>query len=345
MLRNYNNVVTRILISLVLGLPSYAVFALIRNFPFSQITTYAYVEYSLTATVAFFLIFEVQNLKSKKLNKYYNWETHPWKRLSIELVSSLMITILVVTACYSFLYLVIWDMSIFPPSIYLYVSLVFFVSLCFMAFVNAAPIITSWKSSLTKAETLEKEAVKAKLEALRTQLSPHFFFNNLSILNGLIDERPELAKDFIARLSEVFRYILKHKNDEVVPLQEELKFIEDYGFLLNTRFENKVEISIDGNTNSNQFIPPITLQQLIENAVKHNESSFKKPLSISVQVDNEKNVICVKNPLQEKKGTVPSTGIGLLNLKERFDVLTEREIEISNTDGEFQIKLPLLVKS
>lgn len=313
---------------------------MIRNFPFSQITFYAYLHYSLTATIAFFLIFELQNVKSSYLNKSASWEKAPWIRLMYELISSFFITTIVVVSCYSFLYLVLWEMPFFTPSVYLYICLVFFVSLCFSAFVNASPIIANWKNSILKAEKLEREAVNAKLEALRTQLSPHFFFNNLSILNGLVDKEPKMAKDFIVKLSEVFRYILRNKNNEIVPLSEELRFIEDYLFLLTSRFEHKIHFQLPANGKNKFWIPPVTLQQLIENAVKHNEISYNRPLNIDIAINDDH--LCVSNNSQKRKGVVESTGIGLKNLSERYEILADRAIQIDEGDGTYTVKLPLI---
>lgn len=339
-MHNYNNRKNRLLISFILGTPSYAVFALIRNFPFSNITYYAFLEYGLTASVAFFVIFELQQLQSKYLNVRVPWESQTRFRLAIELVSNLLITSVVTFLAYAFLYSVIWEMKLFLPSIFLYISLVYFVSLSFIAFVNVAPLIANWKASLVKAELLEKQTAEAKLEALRVQLSPHFFFNNLSILNGLVEQHPTRAKGFIAKLSDVFRYILAHKNDELVTLTEELKFIHDYVFLLKSRFEEKIMCEIDVLNDKDFLIPPVTLQQLIENAVKHNEASYNKPLAIQLFLEGE--YLVVTNTIQKIKMTVSSSGIGLENIKQRFALLTDREVLFSTENGLFTVKLPLL---
>lgn len=337
---HYNRRITRLAISMTMGLPSYWIFALIRNFPFSQITIYAFFNYGLTASVGFFLIFEAQQIKSNYLNKRLPWEKKALRRVSVELISSLIITAIVVTSCYAFLYLVIWEMPFFLPSVYLYLSLVYFISLCFVAFINAAPIMNGWKSSIIRAEQLEKETVEAKLQALRTQLSPHFFFNNLSILNGLVDKHPDVAKTFIARLSEVFRYILRHKNDEVVPLAEEVDFIRDYIFLIESRFEEKVLFEMDLGDMRNLWVPPVSLQQLLENAVKHNESSYKHPLRISIS--RRGDWLVVKNQIQPRKGHIESGGLGLETIQSRFESLTSRPPIIEKTDEYFQVSLPLL---
>lgn len=334
-----NNRRNRLIISTILGLPAYGVFALIRNFPFSQITLYAYTEYSLTAISAFFLLFEAQNINSKLLNRFITWQRDVTKRFVLEALISFLITVCIVYIFYSGLYKLVWDMDIFLPSLYLYISLVFFISMAFMAFVNIVPLIDEWKQSIIYAERLEKETANAKMEALTTQLSPHFFFNNLSILNGLITGKPVQAKKFVSKLSEVFRYILSHKNDEIVPLKKEIDFISDYNFLLERRFEKKfsVEIKIK---NFDYWIPPVTIQQLIENAIKHNEISDKKPLLVNIS--ENKGYLTVKNNKQLRSAKIRSTNIGLKNIKQRFALLTESEVVINECEEYYVVSLPLI---
>ncbi len=338
-MRNYNRRNIRLVISLILGLPSYAVFALIRGFPFEEITVYAFLNYGATAFIAFFLIFEIQHVKSTFLNRIIPWEDRSITRILVELGSSFFVTGVIVTGAYVFLYLVIWEMPLYAASIFLYICLVFFISLTFMAFVNAAPVISGWKKSILKTQQLERQTLEAKLEALRTQLSPHFFFNNLSILNGLIDLHPDRAKYFLAKLSDVFRYILRHRKDELVPLEEEIRFIEDYIFLIESRYEEKVifHLSVDADR---RWIPPVMLQQLVENAVKHNESSFEKPLHVRIETTEGK--LQVSNPIQPRKGVVDSSGIGLQVVRKRFESLTDEQVTISDDGINFRVELPLI---
>jgi LytS/YehU family sensor histidine kinase len=321
-------------------MPAYGVFALIRNFPFDQITLYAFLEYGLTASLSFTAIFEIQLYKSKWLNKILRWETKTLQRVFVELTSSLLITTFVVITAYATLYMIVWKSSLFLPSIYMYVIMVYFISLCFMAFVNAVPLIHEWKKTIIKSESLEKETAKARLEALRTQLSPHFFFNNLSILNGLIEQNTAEAKAFTSKLSDVFRYILAHKNDEIVPLKDEINFIEDYVFLLKTRYKEKFNVAISLQ-NPNFWIPPVTLQQLVENTIKHNEASFKKPLTVKITQSND--WLIVENPIQPKLTSTHSTQIGLANIAQRFEMLTDKKVIREKLNDTFTIKLPLLI--
>ena len=152
-----NTFLTRLLISFLLGAPSYLFFNLIRNYPLESITDYAYLQYSGMVTLAFILLFEGHHFKSSKLERSFPWKNNFRKRLLIEILVSLLYPIPIVVGFYSLLYLVIWNMGIFVPSIILYVGLVIFISFIFMVFVNINYIIEDWRSSIIKSENLEKE--------------------------------------------------------------------------------------------------------------------------------------------------------------------------------------------
>ncbi len=337
---HFNRRLVRLIISLVLGLPSYPIYALMRGFPFEQITGYAFTQYGITAALAFFGLFELQQLKAIKLDKILSWEGHLTKRLLIEIGTSLLITVAVVYTAYSTLYVIIWDMPVVLPSVILYVCLVFFISLCFMVFVNASKLFDQWRQSLVRIESLEKEAANARFAALRTQLSPHFFFNNLSILNGLIDGNSKEAKEFIHKFSQVFRYILQHENHEVVLLKEEIEFVKDYLYLLKSRFGDKLLYKIEVPETRDDYIPPVSIQVLLENAVKHNEMSIDAPLSIVVK-KTDKSVQVVNNK-KERKGKILSLKTGLEGLRQRFQILTEEPIKVQDTHAEFLVTIPII---
>ncbi|GAB3996410.1 hypothetical protein GCM10028807_38880 [Spirosoma daeguense] len=193
-----------------------------------------------------------------------------------------------------------------------------------------------------KTERLEKEAILSQFEALKHQLSPHFLFNSLSILTSLIHEDVELSEQFIKRLSKAYRYILEQRNQELVLLKTELDFIKAYTFLLQIRFENKFEVHIDV-SQENQLqtrIAPLTLQLLVENAVKHNRMSLQEQLQVRIYVQND--WLMVENPIQPRDQPEPSTGIGLQNITNRYTMLTDRKVQFGQEAGSFIVKIPLL---
>jgi len=202
-------------------------------------------------------------------------------------------------------------MSLFPPSIVLYCGFRVFISFIFMGFVNVNYILEDWKKSLIKTETLEKENIRAKLEALQTQLSPHFLFNNFNIIDALIETEPKLARKYVQGLSTVFRYILDNKNKELIALKEELQFIKEFMFLIETRFDKNVslEVNIEGSTYK-KMVPPMSLQLLIENAIKHNEISNRNKLEIVIQ-EMANKYLSIPNNVKLRKGKFSNTGTGL----------------------------------
>ena len=193
-----------------------------------------------------------------------------------------------------------------------------------------------------KAERLEKENLQSQFLALKSQLSPHFLFNSLSILTSLIEKDPQKSVLYVNQLSKSYRYILDQSNLESVTLKTELSFIETYVFLLKSRFENKIEvhIQIPNPVQSQYKIAPLTLQMLIENAVKHNQMSLENPFHITIEIAGSYLIVC--NPIRKRKGVPASAEIGLPNIIRRYGLLTNEPVLISETDGNFTVKIPLL---
>ncbi len=205
-------------------------------------------------------------------------------------------------------------------------------------------LIKSWGTDKTKSENLEKAKAQAELEALKNQIDPHFMFNSLNTLSYLIENNSAKAKLFNDNLAEVYRYILFNKDRNLVLLSEELAFAEKYFSLLKIRFGDSVSLKIVQSVeNDNFLIPPISLQILLENAIKHNEFTERKPLVITLDIQNGKAVIT--NEMRKKKIKKQSSHIGLQNLNERYKLITEKEIVIEDTSDMFRVTLPMLLTS
>ena len=175
---------------------------------------------------------------------------------------------------------------------------------------------------------------------LKGQLNPHFLFNSLSSLSGIIRENPELAQHYVGQLSKVFRYSLQQSGANLVTLGDEINMLKSYGELLTMRFEKAFELVLNIDTPFFKAqIPHLSLQLLLENAAKHNIATIKKPLKVQVCING--GHLTVRNNLQEVINPEESTGIGLRNLNERYKILMGQEIEISKTGNEFIVKLPL----
>jgi LytS/YehU family sensor histidine kinase len=173
-------------------------------------------------------------------------------------------------------------------------------------------------------------------------MSPHFLFNSLTALKTLINEDPETAQNYINNLSKALRYTLQSNERKLVTLKQEMDFIESYLYLIKLRFDTNLTIITDINNRYSEYnLPPLTIQTLLENAVKHNEISKRNPLTITIRTDENANIV-ISNNIQRKITQEEGTGIGLTNLSKQFQILLGREISISNENNEFTVMFPLL---
>lgn len=197
------------------------------------------------------------------------------------------------------------------------------------------------QSKIKEQEYLAKSN-QAQLDALKTQLDPHFLFNSLNVLSSLIEEKPKQAQQFTVKLSNIYRYVLDSRMKDLTDVSDEIKFAEDYIQLLKMRFENAVRFTIDEKIKSmDAKLIPLSIQLLLENAVKHNQINSDKPLRISILHKADHLQICNnKNPL---KRTTPSReGVGLENIKKRYQRFTDLQVKIEDNKAEFCVSLPLL---
>ncbi len=199
-----------------------------------------------------------------------------------------------------------------------------------------------WRKTILEAEQLKKENIASQFETLKNQVNPHFLFNSLNTLISIIPEDTRLAIDFVQKLSNVYRYILQNNDKEVVTLAEEMKIAQAYLFLLKTRFGENLQVQINiPPVHLQKFVAPLTLQMLLENAIKHNVVSSEKPLRIDLYVEKDE-VLVVKNNLQRKSGVSDSTQTGLANISQRYKLLCQRTVEVIVTASNFMVVLPLL---
>ncbi len=190
-------------------------------------------------------------------------------------------------------------------------------------------------------ELIQKELIAAKFEGLKNQVNPHFLFNSFSVLTSLIEKDSGKAVKFVSRLSDMYRYILENDENDLVTIEKELTFLEDYQFLLKMRhqegivIENEIKLS-----DMTVLVPPMSLQILVENAVKHNAFSPSEPLHILLYNEGDQFIV-VENKKKPKTELVKSTGIGLKNLSKRLLLSIKRGLEITENSKEFRVKLPI----
>lgn len=276
----------------------------------------------------------------KWLNKVLSIEQHLYKRFIIQA----LITMVIIMSIRAFLFY--YFKNQLPPEVnkmFIAASFVvdFFLSLALTFMFFTRHFITVWKASLVRADKLEKEKLQVSFDNLKNQLNPHFLFNALTSLNTLIYENQDLASKFLEHLSLVYRYLLQHKNKDTVTLDTELNFIKNYVFLLETRFEStlKITFSIDDAAREMRIVP-VTMQVLLENAIKHNKLSVQQPLHILVEANGEH--LQVSNNLQVKRNLESSNKQGLENLRSLYGFLIEKPVVITETSTHFKISIPLL---
>jgi len=213
-------------------------------------------------------------------------------------------------------------------------------SICLLAY-ESVYFFQSWKENIKKTESLARENIQSQLDSLKNQLDPHFLFNSMNTLASLIDEKNADAQKYLEMLSDVYRYVLMSKEKNTVSLEEEIAFLDAYVYLNKVRYRDNLVIEKDISTSAFQWlVAPLSLQMLVENAIKHNVVSKERPLII--KITNDKEYISIENNIQEKKIFEKSTKVGLLNIINRYNLLSDKKVEIINTINQFKVKIPLL---
>ncbi|MBC5833553.1 Pr2TM family membrane protein [Flavobacterium sp. F372] len=279
------------------------------------------------------------------LDKVFQAERFTRKRIIIGFVSSFLVSILVI-----FLLRVFEDVIIEQRSFSEFLSnetmsnylvsiiITLIVSLAFHAFY----FYKAYNESKVKEQKIIASSASAQFESLKNQIDPHFLFNSLNVLSSLIEENPEAAQKFTTSLSKVYRYVLEQKDKELVSVEEELKFAKTYMNLLKMRFENSITFEVPEFENDEAKVVPLSLQLLLENCIKHNIVSEKKPLHIKIYI--EENELIIENNKQIKEVLQDRKGVGLQNIVSRYAILTKRNVIIQESEVIFKVKLPILTK-
>ena len=199
-----------------------------------------------------------------------------------------------------------------------------------------------YQENKLKEQKIIAGSASAQFESLKNQIDPHFLFNSLNVLSSLIEENPEAAQKFTTSLSKVYRYVLEQKDKDLVSVEEELKFAKTYMNLLKMRFENSITFEVPEFQNDEAKVVPLSLQLLLENCIKHNIVSEKKPLHIKIHI--EENELIIENNKQIKEVLQDRKGVGLQNIVSRYAILTKRNVIIQESETIFKVKLPILTK-
>jgi hypothetical protein len=289
-----------------------------------------------------FLVWQGNRYLHFSLRSYFDWYNKPVKKIFAVLFTIFFYTIPVAVLLLVGWYKIFADGKpnwtvVFTSTLIILICVIFITHVYETVF-----LVNEAESEKVQRAQIEQAKAEAELEALKNQIDPHFIFNSLNTLSHLIEVKPEKAKQFNDNLADVYRYILHNKARDLVLLSEEMNFLEDYFSLLNIRFENAVQLknNLPETAYDSFLVPPISLQVLIENAVKHNEFSDANPLLIDIEFGNEELV--VSNSINRKKLRRPSSKIGLQNLDERYKLTTEKGIKVNDDNKKFKVVLPLL---
>jgi len=286
-----------------------------------------------------------------QLDRRISWLAKPWTRLIVgffALVTYSLIAFQVVQLSFGY-FIFEWftGIEVMQGDFWLnFISsgrIAVIISLVISLILTSAGFLRGWREAAVKAEQLERAVAEEKYATLLNKVDPHFLFNSLNVLTELVHEQPDQAVQFIRRLSEVYRYILDHSGRELVPLQEELDFTSAFTELLQVRFGQgfRVKRSVDDlGTLTRGYVVPVTIQLLVENAVKHNVISSKQPLEVCIHVQSDR--IVVENTIQPKRSTDESRKLGLHYLKTRYTALGQGEVEIESGPSTFRVTVPIV---
>lgn len=270
------------------------------------------------------------------------WKKFPWEQAPVRHLLLEILLILLYTVIFSSMLVYIENEFVELPrpgnlgmDVFVTILITFFVT----SIHESVFFYQQWKYNFSKSVRLEKDNIEARYDALRAQLNPHFLFNSLNSLTTMVEENKE-AVDYIRNLSEMLRYMLNSGEKELVLLRDEIAILQKYINLQKIRFQENLEIEIDVDEKLYHLaVPPLSLQMLVENCIKHNIISSEKPLKIAVESNRES--ISVLNNLQKRDG-VQTSGQGLKNLSGRYRFFTSKTVQVSQNDKNFKVTIPLL---
>lgn len=307
---------------------------------FKSFTIFAFWAFFICISQWFSLVY-VNRLLDAKIK----WLTQPVLRSLLGIITLVLDSVIVFTLVQFIMMYTVYKLKPFDAWPYVEQSIIvallisFIMSLIF----TAIGFFKAWKRALIDSEKLKTEMMAYRYESLRNQINPHFLFNSFNVLSDLVYADQAMAVKFINQLSDLFRYVLDSRDKELVPLSDELAFMHSYIYLLKTRFEDKLDLKIDLEAAPGELIVPMTLQLLVENAVKHNEVSEAYPLQIYIRRND--TFIEVENSLRIKKVGGESKNTGLKNIIQQFSYFTDRQIEVNNASGNFLVRVPILKSS
>lgn len=281
------------------------------------------------------------------LTKKYSWIDQTRTRVITGVIGTVLVNIVGVLLINYLLNVSYYNNSqekFFSGQMMFYHVITINIALLIAAILHAKSFMEEWKKA-AKSQVTEQKIIagsaNAQFETLKNQLDPHFLFNSLNVLSALIDENPEHAQRFTASMSKIYRYVLDEKDKELVTVGEELDFARTYCEMLKTRFEDSVDFRFEvADEVKTMYVVPLSLQLLLENAIKHNFATASKPLIIKIYSENQQ--LIVENNLQAREMVREREGIGLSNIVQRYSLLTAEAVSIDKSEDNFKVKIPIL---
>jgi len=281
-------------------------------------------------------------LFDKFARRFIDWIKHPVRSIFRALTLHLIYTTIVIFFVNWFWLMVVgnrdWSSFLSSKSTFIaqYIIFIFVASIIY-----AVSFFESWRDEVQQSEMIKREALSLKYQVLQNQVNPHFLFNSLNILGSLIDLDISKAKIFTRELSLFYRDLLMFKDRDIILLKEEIDFVKRYIYLQQIRFGEALQVEIIANEKIDGKVIPLSLQALVENAIKHNEISQANPLNIVVAVSDDYELI-IENNIQPKTILEESSKTGLKNLAGRYEFLTGKAMVITKNGGYFRVSLPLI---
>ncbi|MCM2302737.1 MAG: histidine kinase [Flavobacteriaceae bacterium] len=312
-------------------------------YPFDSLTQFAVrlIKGSFLSFIVYFFITILNLIAIQYLNKTFDWQHQTIKRIVVQLI----LTSLIAAAVALPITILVHWITPYPMGveIILYTNVIIFIIIN----ISTMMILEGWYYFLesTKAkritEKLQNELSQIRFEVLKSQLNPHFIFNSLNVLSSLIETDVNKSQQFFDEFAQIYRYVLETIEKPVVTLKEELNFIRSYIFLQQIRYGEALRYSVNIPSSAlNQMLPPLSLQLVMENVLKHNSISEFQPLHIEVYTN--KDMLIVKNNIQQKVSNYKSTGLGQLNLTKRYAMISDKKPKFRVETNDYIVKLPLI---
>ena len=280
---------------------------------------------------------------TKILEQKLPWLEHPVKRMIYQVLALFVFFVLVIFVGLSVWIILSEDLEFSTAASEMIPSLKVAFIFMFLSLLagNAVLFFKNWKEATIQQEELKRAHLALQYQSLKDQVRPHFLFNSLSSLATLINTDADKATHFVHKLADVYRYVLEQRENELVPLRKEIKFLEDYIYLQKIRFGESLQVEYSLDLDQSRMVIPLSLQMLVENAIKHNEVSGEHPLHIEI-LSTEKGHVIVKNKLRRIELSEKSPGMGLENLRKQVAFFSNDSLLVQEEPESFIVRIPTI---